>query len=174
MPQTLRDGESSHPRFTTGPCNRRRPQPPPLLRLRRAFQTLLPWLTPATGVALSTPTLSIATAPRLRITTSTRITGRARCTTDARHVRWWMGLRISLEWHRRLEQRRCVAGRSGIRRLCSGSTTATFYSAWIEWYPYSETRVYGVNPGDDMFVETVDAGCRGRLRICRGCNPGYL
>ncbi len=39
---------------------------------------------------------------------------------------------------------------------CSGSTTATFYSAWIEWYPYSETRVYGVNPGDDMFVETVD------------------
>jgi hypothetical protein len=38
---------------------------------------------------------------------------------------------------------------------CSGSTTSTFYSAWIEWYPYSESRISGfpVAAGDDMYVE---------------------
>jgi hypothetical protein len=39
---------------------------------------------------------------------------------------------------------------------CNGGTHSTFYSAWIEWYPFSETRVFSVNPGDDMFVETWD------------------
>jgi hypothetical protein len=39
---------------------------------------------------------------------------------------------------------------------CSGGTTSSFYSAWIEWYPFSETRVFGVNAGDDIFVETWD------------------
>jgi hypothetical protein len=38
---------------------------------------------------------------------------------------------------------------------CSGGSTSTYYSAWIEWYPYSESRISGfaVSPGDDMFVE---------------------
>jgi len=38
---------------------------------------------------------------------------------------------------------------------CSGSTTATYYSAWYEWYPYGEVRVstVPVYPGDDIFVE---------------------
>jgi Peptidase A4 family len=40
---------------------------------------------------------------------------------------------------------------------CSGTTTASFYSAWWEWYPYSEVRIsassFPVSPGDDLFVE---------------------
>jgi hypothetical protein len=38
---------------------------------------------------------------------------------------------------------------------CSGGSTGLYYAAWIEWYPYSESRISGftVNPGDDMFVE---------------------
>lgn len=38
---------------------------------------------------------------------------------------------------------------------CSGSTRASYYSAWYEWYPYGEVRIGGfpVAPGDDMFVE---------------------
>lgn len=38
---------------------------------------------------------------------------------------------------------------------CSGSTTATYYSAWYEWYPYGEVRIPSlpIAPGDDMFVE---------------------
>jgi Peptidase A4 family len=38
---------------------------------------------------------------------------------------------------------------------CSGSTNATYYSAWYEWYPYGEVRVSSVPvyPGDDIFVE---------------------
>jgi hypothetical protein len=38
---------------------------------------------------------------------------------------------------------------------CSGSTTAAFYSTWIEWYPYNEVRVSspGIQPGDLVFVE---------------------
>ncbi len=38
---------------------------------------------------------------------------------------------------------------------CSGSTTATYYSAWYEWYPYGEVRIPSlpIVPGDDMFVE---------------------
>jgi hypothetical protein len=38
---------------------------------------------------------------------------------------------------------------------CSGSTRATYYSAWYEWYPYGEVRISGfpIAPGDDIFVE---------------------
>jgi hypothetical protein len=38
---------------------------------------------------------------------------------------------------------------------CNGGTTASFYSAWIEWFPFSETRVSSpvINPGDLIFVE---------------------
>jgi hypothetical protein len=38
---------------------------------------------------------------------------------------------------------------------CSGGTTSSFYSAWVEWYPYLETRVSDpiVNPGDLVFIE---------------------
>jgi hypothetical protein len=39
---------------------------------------------------------------------------------------------------------------------CNGTSKNTFYSAWIEWFPFSETRVFSVNPGDDIFVETWD------------------
>jgi hypothetical protein len=37
---------------------------------------------------------------------------------------------------------------------CSGSTRASYYSAWYEWYPYGEVRIgLPVTAGDDMFVE---------------------
>jgi hypothetical protein len=38
---------------------------------------------------------------------------------------------------------------------CSGSTTAPFYSAWIEWFPFPATRVSvpAVRPGDLMASE---------------------
>jgi len=37
---------------------------------------------------------------------------------------------------------------------CSGTTTQSFYSAWVEWYPNDETRVsFPINPGDVLFVE---------------------
>lgn len=38
---------------------------------------------------------------------------------------------------------------------CSGSTRASYYSAWYEWYPYGEVRIGGfpIAPGDDIFVE---------------------
>jgi hypothetical protein len=38
---------------------------------------------------------------------------------------------------------------------CSGSTRSSYYSAWYEWYPYSEVRISGfpIAPGDDLFVE---------------------
>jgi hypothetical protein len=41
---------------------------------------------------------------------------------------------------------------------CSGGSTSLYYAAWIEWYPYSESRISGftVNPGDDMFIEVWD------------------
>jgi hypothetical protein len=37
----------------------------------------------------------------------------------------------------------------------SGGTTATFYAAWIEWFPFNESRIsnFLVAPGDEMFVE---------------------
>jgi hypothetical protein len=38
---------------------------------------------------------------------------------------------------------------------CSGTTRASYYSAWYEWYPYGEVRIGGlpIAPGDDVFVE---------------------
>lgn len=38
---------------------------------------------------------------------------------------------------------------------CNGSTTASYYSPWFEWYPNGETRItnLGIAPGDDYFVE---------------------
>jgi hypothetical protein len=38
---------------------------------------------------------------------------------------------------------------------CSGGYKAAYYSAWYEWYPYSEVRISGfpVTAGDDIFVE---------------------
>jgi hypothetical protein len=41
--------------------------------------------------------------------------------------------------------------------FCSGSTKSTFYSAWYEWFPFSEVRIssssFPVGPGNDVFVE---------------------
>jgi len=36
-----------------------------------------------------------------------------------------------------------------------GAVRSTYYSAWYEWYPYSEVRIGGfpIVPGDDLFVE---------------------
>jgi hypothetical protein len=40
---------------------------------------------------------------------------------------------------------------------CSGGSTGTGYESWIEWYPaYPILGAFGVNPGDDFFVETWD------------------
>jgi len=38
---------------------------------------------------------------------------------------------------------------------CNNGTISTYYSAWIEWYPYNETRVSSpaVNPGDEIYVQ---------------------
>ena len=38
---------------------------------------------------------------------------------------------------------------------CNGSTRASYYSAWYEWYPYGEVRIsnFPIAPGDDLFVE---------------------
>jgi hypothetical protein len=39
--------------------------------------------------------------------------------------------------------------------FCSGGSTATYYSAWYEWFPYGWTRIPSlpISPGDDLFVE---------------------
>ncbi len=38
---------------------------------------------------------------------------------------------------------------------CNGGSTSTSYCAWVEWYPsYPILCEYGINPGDDMYVET--------------------
>ena len=38
---------------------------------------------------------------------------------------------------------------------CNGGSRSTFYSAWVEWYPFNETRVSSpaITPGDFLFVE---------------------
>ena len=38
---------------------------------------------------------------------------------------------------------------------CASGSTASFYSAWIEWYPYSEVRVSTpvINPGDMVYIQ---------------------
>jgi hypothetical protein len=42
---------------------------------------------------------------------------------------------------------------------CSGGATGTFYSAWIEWYPFAEIQVSSpaINPGDLVFVQVWNA-----------------
>jgi hypothetical protein len=37
----------------------------------------------------------------------------------------------------------------------TGASQAAFYAAWIEWYPFSESRIanFSVAPGNEMFVE---------------------
>jgi len=37
---------------------------------------------------------------------------------------------------------------------CAGSTKGPFYSSWIEWFPAGSIYEFGVNPGDDIYVET--------------------
>ena len=39
-----------------------------------------------------------------------------------------------------------------------GAIRSTYYSAWYEWYPFSEVRIGGfpIAPGDDIFVEVWD------------------
>jgi len=39
--------------------------------------------------------------------------------------------------------------------FCIGGSRSAFYSAWIEWYPFNETRVSSpaISPGDELFVE---------------------
>jgi hypothetical protein len=39
---------------------------------------------------------------------------------------------------------------------CNGNTTATYYSAWIEWYPFAETQVSSpvLHPGDLVYVQS--------------------
>jgi hypothetical protein len=38
---------------------------------------------------------------------------------------------------------------------CNGGSKSSYYSAWIEWYPFSEVRVSSpaITPGDYLFVE---------------------
>ena len=38
---------------------------------------------------------------------------------------------------------------------CDSTQTAAYYTAWVEWYPYNETRVSApaITPGDVLFVE---------------------
>jgi len=38
---------------------------------------------------------------------------------------------------------------------CKGATKASFYSAWFEWYPFSEVRISGmpIAPGQEYFME---------------------
>lgn len=38
---------------------------------------------------------------------------------------------------------------------CKGSTKATFYSPWFEWFPYNEVRISGlpIAPGQEYFME---------------------
>jgi Peptidase A4 family len=41
-----------------------------------------------------------------------------------------------------------------VEAYCSGGQAKSFYSAWIEWYPNSSTRVsFPINPGDLVLVE---------------------
>lgn len=40
---------------------------------------------------------------------------------------------------------------------CNNESRSTYYCGWVEWYPsYDILCQFGVNPGDDMFVETWD------------------
>ena len=43
---------------------------------------------------------------------------------------------------------------------CDGSGTASFYSAWYEWFPLGEVRIknFPISAGDDLFVEVWSEG----------------
>ncbi len=48
-----------------------------------------------------------------------------------------------------------LQGGSSSLVYCSGSTHFTSYCGWVEWYPsYPIICEFGVNPGDDMYVES--------------------
>jgi type II secretory pathway pseudopilin PulG len=50
-----------------------------------------------------------------------------------------------------------LQGGSSSQAYCSGTTNATNYYAWVEWFPaYDIIKEFAVNPGDDLFVETWD------------------
>jgi len=52
-------------------------------------------------------------------------------------------------------QNALLQGGSASGALCSGSTKATSYYAWVEWYPaYPMLSAFNINPGDDMYVAT--------------------
>jgi len=57
-----------------------------------------------------------------------------------------------------------IDGASNLDVVQGGSLSAadclgnTFYEAWVEWYPsYNILAAFSVNPGDDMYVETLGA-----------------
>lgn len=60
-----------------------------------------------------------------------------------------------------------LQGGSSSQAMCSGGVQTQNYYAWVEWYPsYPIVEVFGVNPGDDIYVATyTNSG---------GCNPGYV
>ena len=52
-----------------------------------------------------------------------------------------------------------LQGGSSSQGSCSGGVNSTSYCAWVEWYPsYPIICEYGVNPGDDLVVETYATG----------------
>ncbi len=58
---------------------------------------------------------------------------------------------------------------------CSSSGTASYYSAWIEWYPYSESRIsLPVTPGDDMFVEVWNTSATNGYAYVENINTGAV
>ena len=60
-----------------------------------------------------------------------------------------------------------LQGGSSSQSFCKNGTVTANYYAWIEWYPsYPIVEVFGINPGDDIYVNTYSpAG---------GCNPGFV
>ena len=58
---------------------------------------------------------------------------------------------------------------------CGSNGSATYYSAWIEWYPYSESRIsLPVTPGDDMFVEVWDTSATNGYAYVENINTGVV
>jgi hypothetical protein len=50
-----------------------------------------------------------------------------------------------------------LQGGSSSAAYCSGTTKVWSYYAWVEWFPaYDIIEEFGVNPGDDLYVETWD------------------
>jgi hypothetical protein len=60
-----------------------------------------------------------------------------------------------------------LQGGSSSQSFCKNGTVTASYFAWIEWYPsYPIVEVYGINPGDDIYVNTYSTQ--------GGCNPGFV